>query len=754
MTGRRAVNLLAAFLRASRQRGLREATRRGVRRTRNRLVRPILEEQAASRNVLNDLLARLASLEQHSETLDRRHAALEQRNAAVEIRNAALEQSHAALEQRNATVEQRNAAVEIRNAALEQSHAALDLRNATLEQSHAALTRGHAAFEQASRSVLRGHSESIFWLVENSPSATAAAMISPAAAASPLVSVIMAARDREGLIADAIESILAQTYTRWELLVVDDGSTDGTAEVVGRYRDDPRVRYQYQDHSGAAAARNRALAESRGEIIAYLDTDNTWYPGAMAAVVQAFAEDPSCESAYFAQLWRDQVGGSTFVRSVPFDHDEMKEMRTPIDLNAFAHRRRVFERAGGFDPELTRLLDWDLILRYTADRAPRQLQVIGGRYENRDIGRISTREDFHRNRYLVRRKYHRPVESPPRVLYALWHYPQLSESYVATEIACMRRWGVDVEVWSECMPASPFSTSVPIHRGTLAETLDRVRPDIVHVHWLNMASKFRDDLERAGVPATVRGHGFEFSPDLAAALQQDSLIRALYIFPHMAATCPPGLGKVRPMNSCFNPDLYRPGAGKDRRLVLRTGSGLPTKDIPAFMRIARECPDHRFVLTLARCNGIEEFVDVLIEENRALGEPVDLRVNVPPEEMALLMQEAGIYLHTHSPGSKFGMPASIGEAMATGAYVIGRRCLGSEAYIGDAGDLYDDEDQAARLVRMTTEWSGEQWRRAEVRSIDRAYGQFLDSDVLRPILEDWVRLAAESTSPASLRASA
>jgi glycosyltransferase involved in cell wall biosynthesis len=169
------------------------------------------------------------------------------------------------------------------------------------------------------------------------------------------------------------------------------------------------------------------------------------------------------------------------------------------------------------------------------------------------------------------------------------------------------------------------------------------------------------------------------------------------------------------------------------------------------MRIARECPDHRFILTLVRCNGMEEFVDTLIEENRSLGDPVDLRVNVPHEEMATLMQEAGIYLHTHSPGSRFGMPVSIGEAMATGAYVIGRRCTGSEAYIGDAGDLYDDEDQAAHLVRMTTGWSEEQWRRAEVRAIDRAYGHFLDSEVLRPILEDWIRLAAESASSTSLR---
>jgi glycosyltransferase involved in cell wall biosynthesis len=559
--------------------------------------------------------------------------------------------------------------------------------------------------------------------------------------------------NRERLIGDAIESVLAQTYTHWELLIIDDGSSDGTLEVVSRYRSDPRVRYRLQHHVGAAAARNRGLAESQGEIIAYLDSDNTWFPGTLAAVVDAFVADPQCDAVYFAQVRRDHANGDAWIHAAPFNRQALL-VENAIDLNTFAHRHGLFERLGGFDATFTRFIDWDLILRYTADRAPELLPVVGGRYVIGPWERITTHENSARNRYLVQQKSERPVQSPPRVLYAVWHHPQLSESYIATEIERMRRWGVHVEVWSEVVPVAPFPTSVPVHRGTLAAAIGRTRPDVVHIHWLNTAGVYRDEVERAGLLATVRGHGFEFTPDLAAALEQDPVIRALYIFPHLAAACPPGVGKIRPITACFNPDRFYPGDQKDPRLVLRAGAGLRTKDIPLFMRVARKCPDHRFVLALVRCNENEAVVDELIEQNRALGSPVDVRVNVPHEEMASLVRRAGIFMHTHAPGSGYGMPVSICEAMATGTYVIGRRCAAAEVYIGDPSQCYDDEEDAARLIRMTTEWSPERWHQAQVRAIDHAYSKFVDSMVLRPILEDWMRIAAETAPAASLPISA
>ncbi|HEX8644097.1 MAG TPA: glycosyltransferase [Allosphingosinicella sp.] len=92
----------------------------------------------------------------------------------------------------------------------------------------------------------------------------------------PLVSAILPVFDRAGSVARAIESVLAQTYQPIELILVDDGSTDGTAEVLERYRD--RARLLRQDNRGAYAARNLALRHASGELVAFIDSDDAWLP--------------------------------------------------------------------------------------------------------------------------------------------------------------------------------------------------------------------------------------------------------------------------------------------------------------------------------------------------------------------------------------------------------------------------------------------------------------------------------------------
>lgn len=93
-------------------------------------------------------------------------------------------------------------------------------------------------------------------------------------ASNPLVSVIMAVHNREMSVARAINSVLAQTYRNFELIVVDDGSTDGTREVVERF--DPPVTVISQPHAGVYVARNRALRHARGELVAFIDSDDAW----------------------------------------------------------------------------------------------------------------------------------------------------------------------------------------------------------------------------------------------------------------------------------------------------------------------------------------------------------------------------------------------------------------------------------------------------------------------------------------------
>ena len=93
-----------------------------------------------------------------------------------------------------------------------------------------------------------------------------------------LASVIMPSWNTAGFIAESIRSVIDQTYTKWELIIVDDCSTDNTDEVVASFHDD-RIRYfKNEKNMGAALTRNRALREARGEWIAFLDSDDLWKP--------------------------------------------------------------------------------------------------------------------------------------------------------------------------------------------------------------------------------------------------------------------------------------------------------------------------------------------------------------------------------------------------------------------------------------------------------------------------------------------
>jgi glycosyltransferase involved in cell wall biosynthesis len=108
----------------------------------------------------------------------------------------------------------------------------------------------------------------------------------------PRVSVIVPVYNGERFIAEAIDSILAQTYPSYEIIVVDDGSTDRTGAIALSY---PSVQYLHQANAGTAAARNRGVEISRGEFLAFLDADDLWMPDKLSLQMAAFEADPALE---------------------------------------------------------------------------------------------------------------------------------------------------------------------------------------------------------------------------------------------------------------------------------------------------------------------------------------------------------------------------------------------------------------------------------------------------------------------------
>jgi glycosyltransferase involved in cell wall biosynthesis len=112
----------------------------------------------------------------------------------------------------------------------------------------------------------------------------------------PLVTVIIPTYNREQYISEAIDSVLAQTYSNIELIIVDDGSTDNTIERLQTYG--PKLRYIQQENGGIGAARNAGIAQATGEFLAFLDSDDCWTPDKLTLQIAAFDQDPDLDIAF------------------------------------------------------------------------------------------------------------------------------------------------------------------------------------------------------------------------------------------------------------------------------------------------------------------------------------------------------------------------------------------------------------------------------------------------------------------------
>lgn len=209
-------------------------------------------------------------------------------------------------------------------------------------------------------------------------------------APAPLVSVIIPGRNRAAVIGRAIRSALAQTYSNIEVIVVDDGSTDGTA-VVAAGTGDKRVRIITLPPSGVSAARNAGLQIAKGEYIAYLDSDNTWERSYLNSVIGRMKIEtlPTAHAA----LRIFGANGVIRYRGAPYDRESL-DRENYIDMNVFVHHRRVVDEGLRFDETLLRCVDWDFIRRACLVVGPSTyIPIIGCNYLDDDkLGRITTDE--------------------------------------------------------------------------------------------------------------------------------------------------------------------------------------------------------------------------------------------------------------------------------------------------------------------------------------------------------------------------
>ncbi len=192
-----------------------------------------------------------------------------------------------------------------------------------------------------------------------------------------LVSVIMPTYNRANVIGKAIESVIAQSYKRWELIIIDDGSNDNTEEIVKRYSDcDNRIKFINNNRKkGVSGARNTGLELAKGEYIAYLDTDNDWDSNYLLLMTNTLKINSHCTGIYCAQLiYRPENNEMKlqYIRFGAYNHSIIKN-RNYVDMNCYMHRASMYKNYGGFSEELTRFVDWELIHRYSTYGYPYEL---------------------------------------------------------------------------------------------------------------------------------------------------------------------------------------------------------------------------------------------------------------------------------------------------------------------------------------------------------------------------------------------
>ena len=221
-----------------------------------------------------------------------------------------------------------------------------------------------------------------------------------------LVSVVIPTYNRAAKLVEAIESVQAQTYRLWEIVVVDDGSTDSTREQIARrFGDDERIRYTAQENRGASAARNRAIQLAEGEVIAFLDSDDLYFPFFLERHIDVYKRHPEADIVFSdlekqtggeilprfmerTAVFKDLICNLTLAEVLLLPQDAMKQVllqEIPIKMPGTTVRSEVFRSYGLFDEEIKVSEDWVFMLQRADD--------VSFAYIHEVLGRIRISDD-------------------------------------------------------------------------------------------------------------------------------------------------------------------------------------------------------------------------------------------------------------------------------------------------------------------------------------------------------------------------
>lgn len=185
----------------------------------------------------------------------------------------------------------------------------------------------------------------------------------------PLVTIITPTYNRSEFILEAVESVIKQSYPHFEFLIVDDGSTDNTVELLQPYLKDERVRLFQQENRGQSVARNVALADAAGEFICFLDSDNYWPLDKLESQIRIFEKHPEVDVLYGDNVIINEQGKEISRKNMSRYSGRIAARMIQdncVAMNTTMARRRCFDEMGGMSGKRRVADDYDLWLRFSA----------------------------------------------------------------------------------------------------------------------------------------------------------------------------------------------------------------------------------------------------------------------------------------------------------------------------------------------------------------------------------------------------
>jgi len=242
---------------------------------------------------------------------------------------------------------------------------------------------------------------------------------------SPQVSVVIPCYNHGTYLAGALLTVFEQTYGSWEVIIVDDGSTDPETVSILSELDVPRVRVVYQDNTGLPGARNTGIRQARGEFIVPLDADDELLPEYLATMVDALEDD---QGAAFAHCWAELFGDVNWVWATrPYNPYTVLLSNSVLQVATF--RRAAWEAIGGYDETMTHgNEDWDIWLRFQeAGWSNVQIREPLYRYRKHGISMsVDTEADFEQGRERIKQR-HPMLYDPTTIRHnKAAHFPLLS----------------------------------------------------------------------------------------------------------------------------------------------------------------------------------------------------------------------------------------------------------------------------------------------------------------------------------------